>query len=94
VPELPFRRSYRGLLVDGDRILLAQHRIADGGTMWVGPGGGVEADESLVHALMRELHEETGFVWWPERPAIPTVREFAISAGGPWRRSKVPTPKA
>jgi 8-oxo-dGTP pyrophosphatase MutT (NUDIX family) len=57
---LPFRRSARGLLVDKDRILLAQHRIADGGTVWVGLGGGVEANENLVQALTRELHEETG----------------------------------
>jgi 8-oxo-dGTP pyrophosphatase MutT (NUDIX family) len=62
VPGLPFRRSSRGLLVGEDRILLAQHRVADGGTVWVGPGGGVESDESLVQALTRELHEETGLV--------------------------------
>jgi 8-oxo-dGTP pyrophosphatase MutT (NUDIX family) len=58
--ELPFRRSCRGLLVAGDRILLVEHRIRDGGTVWVGPGGGVEPGERLLDALFRELYEETG----------------------------------
>jgi ADP-ribose pyrophosphatase YjhB (NUDIX family) len=38
--------------------LLAQHRIDDGGTVWAGPGGGVHDGESLLQALIRELHEE------------------------------------
>lgn len=60
--KLPLRRSCRGLLIDGEQILLAQHNIGDGRTVWVGPGGGVENDESLIQALARELHEETGLV--------------------------------
>lgn len=60
--NLPLRRSCRGLLVNGEQILLAQHSIADGHTMWVGPGGGVEDHESLIQALARELYEETGLV--------------------------------
>jgi hypothetical protein len=35
VPDLPFRRSCRGLVVGGDRVLLARHRIRDGGTVWL-----------------------------------------------------------
>lgn len=60
--NLPLRRSCRGLLVDGEQILLAQHSIGDAATVWVGPGGGVEDDESLLQTLTRELHEETGLV--------------------------------
>jgi 8-oxo-dGTP pyrophosphatase MutT (NUDIX family) len=60
--DLPLRHSCRGLLVHGDRVLLAQHRIGDGDTVWVGPGGGIEDGESLLQALTRELHEETGLV--------------------------------
>ncbi|MDG4667515.1 NUDIX domain-containing protein [Mycobacterium sp. 236(2023)] len=59
---LPLRDSCRALLVDGDRILLAQHRIDDEYTVWTGPGGGVEEGETLVQALARELYEETGLV--------------------------------
>jgi hypothetical protein len=40
VPDLPFRRSCRGLVVGGDRVLLAQHRIRDGGTVWLGLAAG------------------------------------------------------
>lgn len=57
---LPWRHSCRALLVDGDRILLAQHRIEDGYTVWASPGGGVEDGETLLGALKREVHEETG----------------------------------
>ena len=42
MPCLPFRRSCRGLLVDGNQVLLAEHRTGNGGSVWVGPGGGVE----------------------------------------------------
>lgn len=63
MPEnLPLRRSCRGLLVNSEQILLAQHTIGDGTTVWVGPGGGVEDGESLLQTLARELHEETGLM--------------------------------
>ncbi|UNB52919.1 NUDIX domain-containing protein [Mycolicibacterium sp. YH-1] len=58
--ELPFRRSSRALLVDGDRVLLAEHRTHAGPSVWVAPGGGVEGGESLHDALAREVFEETG----------------------------------
>ncbi|WP_170286051.1 NUDIX domain-containing protein [Nocardioides rubriscoriae] len=62
--SLPRRRSCRALLVDGDTVLLARHRIGDGpdDVVWVGPGGGVEGEERLEEALARELLEETGHV--------------------------------
>ncbi len=62
--DLPARHSCRALLVDGDRVLLARHRIGEGESdvVWVGPGGGIEGDESHEEALARELLEETGHV--------------------------------
>lgn len=74
---LPLRASCRGLVFDDDgRVLLAQHRINDETTVWVGPGGGVEAGESLVEALARELFEETGLVLADETaPALVWTQE-------------------
>jgi len=41
------------------RILLLRHEKGPR-EVWLLPGGGVRLGESLVHALRRELHEETG----------------------------------
>ena len=47
----------RGILFDGDRILLVRHH-SDG--RWYLPGGGVERGEMPEDALRREAREEAG----------------------------------
>ena len=59
-PEPRIRVS--ALLRWEDRLLLCRHEKAGRGEYWLLPGGGVNAGESLVDALHRELAEEVGIV--------------------------------
>lgn len=84
----------RGLVFDArGRVFLVKHSYIPG---WHLPGGGVEAGESLVAALTRELHEEGnieligppelfGMYWnrriaWRDHVALYVVRSFRQSA--------------
>ena len=52
-----FRTAVRGIIRQGDYLLLIAGKYGD----CKFPGGGVEAGESLEEALAREIREETGF---------------------------------
>ena len=60
------QRSARGVVVEpGGRLLLQQARdptAPDAPPFWFLPGGRIEAGESMVEALRRELLEECGLV--------------------------------
>ncbi|MEU4290357.1 bifunctional GNAT family N-acetyltransferase/NUDIX hydrolase [Kribbella sp. NPDC026596] len=61
--ELTFphlRPAARGVVLDADdRILLVRFEFSSG-PLWATPGGGIEAGESVVEGLRRELREEIG----------------------------------
>ncbi len=54
------RISAGTLTLRAGKVLLVHHVRPGVHDFWVGPGGGVEADESLVAAAERETFEETG----------------------------------
>ncbi|PCN48871.1 DNA mismatch repair protein MutT [Curtobacterium sp. 'Ferrero'] len=53
------RLAAYGVITEGERVLLARLRFPDAGT-WTLPGGGVEFDETVEQAVVREVREETG----------------------------------
>jgi 8-oxo-dGTP diphosphatase len=57
------------------RILLLRHDKGDA-EVWLLPGGGVRSGESLVHALRRELWEETGL--FPAGTEVPLEGPVAL----------------
>ncbi|MGU3360938.1 NUDIX domain-containing protein [Methylobacterium sp. M6A4_1b] len=56
----------RGVAIDGEgRVCLVRHTYVAG---WHLPGGGIEAGESAVTAMVREFREEAEIVVDPGRP--------------------------
>lgn len=66
------------MLRDGNKVLM-QDRV---GKSWAGytfPGGHIEAGESVVDAVVREMHEETGLTVLD--PRICGVKQFPLKDG-------------
>ncbi len=68
--ERVIRPAVRGLVIDHDDCVLMVRLVFPNGAWWVLPGGGIDADESALDALHRELREETGLVDAPIGPAV------------------------
>lgn len=66
------------LITDGDRMLL-QNRIKNDWKGYTLPGGHVEAGESFVDAVIREMKEETGLDI--KNPRLVGVKQFPIKEG-------------
>jgi 8-oxo-dGTP pyrophosphatase MutT (NUDIX family) len=61
----PQRIAAGGFIFKGDRVLLVRYPDQDGGTYLVGPGGGLEQDENVIQAIVREVQEETAITVAP-----------------------------
>lgn len=68
------RIACRGILIDGDKILLS-HEVNKG--VFTLPGGGLEQGETLSQCCERELLEETGYIVKVIRHII-EIREYDI----------------
>lgn len=58
--EYDTRLAAYAVIVDDDRVLLALWNEADQ-PRWTLPGGGVEVEESVEDAVVREVREESGY---------------------------------
>jgi GNAT superfamily N-acetyltransferase/ADP-ribose pyrophosphatase YjhB (NUDIX family) len=64
------RPAARGLILDEqDRVLLVRFEFADG-PLWTTPGGGLEAGETILEGLRRELVEEVGLSDFADPPHV------------------------
>lgn len=58
-PYAPTFVTCDGVVVQSGHILLVQRRAAPGAGLWALPGGFVDQMETIEHAVIRELREET-----------------------------------
>lgn len=64
----PHRIAAGGITFKGNTVLLVRYRHRNyAGTYLVGPGGGLEDNENVVQAIIRETKEETGITVLPKR---------------------------
>ncbi len=55
-----YRIAAGGIILKDNKILLVRYENINGNTVFVGPGGAANINESLEDALIREVFEETG----------------------------------
>ena len=65
------RIAVRAVILQGNEILLVQSNLGD----YKFPGGGVDEEETLEAALVREIKEETGYVGAKVREKVGVVIE-------------------
>lgn len=73
-PPEKVRRGCRGLIFRNDKILLSYEKNTD---VYMSPGGGLEAGETLEECVIREFGEETGYKVKVVQPFV-TVHEYCF----------------
>lgn len=89
--DLRQRYAVRGLLISPTNELLLIETRTQHGTMWLTPGGGIEANEDPHQALKRELYEELGYTLEPRLIVEVWRRQFTFtsaSSGYPTRQNE------
>lgn len=66
-------------LVYNEEAYLLQNRVKEDWKGYALPGGHIEAGESIVHAIVREMKEETGLTIL--NPKLCGVKQFPIEGG-------------
>jgi 8-oxo-dGTP diphosphatase len=51
----------QGIVIRDDYILMVKQFVHRGDIVWNFPGGGIESGETPEQAMIREVHEETGY---------------------------------
>ncbi|MFA5075494.1 MAG: NUDIX hydrolase [Candidatus Babeliales bacterium] len=55
------RIAASAIIINDNKVLLNRCSLGPNGTSFLlGPGGGIEIEENLIHGLIREVREETG----------------------------------
>jgi 8-oxo-dGTP diphosphatase len=75
--------AYAVITDDRDRILLTWYNGTNPHPMWTLPGGGVDYEESLDDAVVREVHEETGYRVSVGRPLFTSTRTAPVGNRSP-----------
>jgi 8-oxo-dGTP diphosphatase len=70
-------------IVDGDRVLVAQRSGGPYDGCWEFPGGKVEAGESDLSALVREIEEELGVAIVPQAFLGEVLLDGVVGGGAP-----------
>jgi 8-oxo-dGTP diphosphatase len=65
--EKEHRISAGAIIIHNNKILLARYNNSSGKTYLVCPGGGVNNEEGLSQAVVREVKEETGIEIVPDK---------------------------
>jgi 8-oxo-dGTP diphosphatase len=65
--ERKFRVSAGAFIIRNNEILLVRAKNSEGNDFLVAPGGGVESNEGINQACIREVREETGIEVRPDK---------------------------
>ena len=70
------RISAGAIVIDHEKLLLVKYGAKNGTNFLVAPGGGVEKEEGLPEAVIREVKEETGLEVNPFPCRVLFIEEF------------------